>query len=561
MQIDTSVVEIKATPPTTQEKERIYQATFISRSSGAWGQVYHPGDLNRMRELVENNPILAFCVSERAKYITAYGHRIEQGQNAVADQIAGKKQLLDNWCKYGWSGGITSTLEAVGIDRLTYGRGFVEVMRNKRTVTYDDFELGRVTRREVAKVQWLSRLNVRQVRPREIKVRYGNIDITDYDAMDVAYPQLVFSADSNSPLVGRRTYFKRFGDPRLIDRYTGQIANDPNMDANEWLDLKRGWTSSPIDGIPEHLSVQQCTDVNTGVMVALQNFFGSNCTPNFVVKVLGFEDDSDGTAHTRLNYQINQQLSAISQDRGNYGYKNKAWVITIPPVSKDSHPIQFEVTPLNPMDNLKDLIDLWKVNNLITATIMGMPPRIINQITQGNLGGAGDALGQLQQLITFTIIPDLNDLNQSILDPLVYMGRGVDDLVIRMNVPTLSDPTVESQNAERWNRCDRIPPDAWLSKIGLPTMGELMKSDTTLDPGKRLYLGQGVQILSLDDIESLNNAALALPEGNIRDEATNKLKSVMGNLPIKAIHEVIPVLRERLWNEIKSTPIEEVVNA
>ena len=559
MEINSSLVETKATPPSIERKESLFQASFHGYAGGLWGNVYNPGDLQRMRELVENNAILSFCVSERAKYIALYGYHIEHTDgSSLSDTQLLEKTKLSNWCKYGWTGGISSTVEAFELDRLTYGRGFVEIMRNKRTVTYNDFELGLISRREVARVQWLSRLNVRQVRPREIRRQYGNIEITDYDPMDIMYPMLVFSPDSNSPITGRRVFFKRFGDPRLIDRYTGQVTNDPSVDANEWLDIKRGWTSAPIDGMPEHMAAQQCTDVNGGVMGALQNFFASNCTPNFVVKVLGYVDDPDGTAHKRLNQQINQQLSAISQDRASSGYRNKAWVITIPPVSKDNHPIQFEITPMNPMDNLKDLVDLWKVNNLITATIMGMPPRIINQITQGNLGGAGDALGQLQQLITFTIVPDMNDLNQSILDPIVYMGRGIEDLVIRMNVPVLSDPTIESQNAERWNRCEKIPPDAWLPKIGLPTLGELMESDGK-NVGKCLFLGNGTELISLDDVDKMGREFSSLPDGDAKDNIGESIKSLFGGIPISSVEEFIPEIKKMLTEKIKSTSVGEII--
>lgn len=537
------------------------KSTIKSPTSQLTNQnTYYPGDLTAMEKSVSNDPIKEFCISERAKYCTAYGSKVTDNPERSGEsdqQLEFQKALLSRWKRFGWGGSFEGTLRSIVVDRLIYGRGFAELMRNQNVISYIDYTRGEVSRREIGSVAWLPRVNVRQMKPREVIEVYGGVSISRYDHMDLLYPILAYTQSGAMPLQTGRAFFKRFGDPRYINRYTGEATTEEALDANEWIDLKRPWATNPIDGRPEHMAADDTGDINYNAILALKNFFRNNCIPNYVIRAIGFEDDDVGTGQKQLKNGLQTQFNGIAQARGNEGYRNRIIVITIPPVSKDMHPVTLELQPLNPMDNLKDLLDLWKTNNLMTAMIMGMPPRILNQITQGNLGGAGDALGQLQQLITFTVTPDLNDINSQLLDPLVYQGLGIGAYLIRMNTPQLSDPTTEAQNAKTWSET-KLPYDAWLGKVGLPTLGQIMESED-YDPGKNLMIQQGTQILTIADLERLNEQSLSLPEGSEQDRATEQLKALLPRLPIKAIHEVIPQLREKIWSQLQMTSITDLV--
>jgi len=196
-----------------------------------------PYEITRLQEIKENSTILGQCIDAYKRNIAGFGHEMKYKEEDAEETIEMKAEwtLVDKEIIpfFSFEKPFKEILETVIDDKETTGNGYIEVIRNlegKPTEVVNMLpQYMRVTRKDDKPQDVTYIINGKEVKRKKLFRRYvqqvGTID----------------------------TYFKEYGDPRFLNKETGEFSavSLGEKNATEVIHLKIG--NGPY-GIPRWVS-------------------------------------------------------------------------------------------------------------------------------------------------------------------------------------------------------------------------------------------------------------------------------------------------------------------
>jgi len=233
-----------------------------------------PYQMAGLSQVFEKSNILRQCVSAMETNIARYGYRIvavKEGQEMDKDEV----EILQSFIDYANPDESLSMVHSKFVnDYEKYGFGFREIMRNR---------FGKVTLVRHAKSYTI----------RLLKKGQDTVEVTrkiSRNGKQVSVKERKKFRRYVQILGGTKTYFKEFGDPRVMDYRTGRFDSDdhPVEKGNEATELLHtGQYSEDVYGIPRWISQlpsilgsRESEEVNL-------RYFEDNTVPPMMLSVAG----------------------------------------------------------------------------------------------------------------------------------------------------------------------------------------------------------------------------------------------------------------------------------
>ncbi len=319
--------------------------------------------------------------------------------------------------------------------------------------------------------------------------------------------------------VPKKTWFKAFGDERIIRADDGREDPDCAWEkrATELVILQAYHPNSPIYGQPDIVPAIGAIQLSRHIRDWNLRTFDSDFIPEYIavfekVKRPDVGGDYWANPFSAAVQPIDAQEVGIEEtespetwmDEDLRGAVEKTRKFLEDRIKSKNGPRPREILVVGLPDGytlrlqrlsseVKDgsFLDLRTLNRDETVRAHGVPPRLVGIISSGQLGGQGDAEGQMDVFLTTIVRPRQVALEALINNTLVKAGLGVNDWVIR-----ITDWDVEDKGAA----LDVIRKR---SELGLLTVNEMLQgaglAPLDEDWADRKVILSGGRLIDLED--------------------------------------------------------------
>jgi PBSX family phage portal protein len=202
----------------------------------------------------------------------------------------------------------------------------------------------------------------------------------------------------------RKRFFKKFGDPRLIDAENGKELTAADLAspgftlnrlANEVIYLYQYHPSSDYYGIPDFVPAIGAIVANLNVRDYNISYFDNSAVPLFAVVLEGAEWDDD--SRTMIEDFFQKEVKGTNNG-------HKTLILEIPPGKKDEQPAKIQLMPLQPQVKDGYFTNFRRDNRDEIIRAHNMPPFRIGIIEVANIG-SGTGTAQLLNYQQSVILP------------------------------------------------------------------------------------------------------------------------------------------------------------
>lgn len=291
-----TVIKADRTISKSDKSEQIDSASAISATE--W--ISQPVDLRGLKALVNNSTILPQCINAYRRNITGYGVSVHYNEDydneteAMKAEFAKLQRVVDllNYDK-----AIKEVFEDIIEARETYGIAYAEVIRNMSG--------------EVSELVFITNTP-------SVEMTYPTEQFVDtvfiYKGQQIQRKKKF--RKFKQTVAGKTVYFKEFGDPRIMDKTSGEYVKggeqiEIDNQANELIDFKIG---STYYGEVRWLGAVLTVDGNRRAEVLNNNYFRKGRHTPLLIAING------GTLTDDSYEKLETYMSNIEGEKGQHGF-------------------------------------------------------------------------------------------------------------------------------------------------------------------------------------------------------------------------------------------------
>ena len=317
------------------------------------------------------------------------------------------------------------------IDYLELGTGYLQI--SEKLLGINGTQSGE---REIQWIKHLNRMNCQPLSPKKIKREFNGKEMEVDDPRDIEYPRYVIGSGSS------RVYARSYGDPRYINRYTGETSdNSYGIDDGPSITAIKGYDSrDEACPLPGWYSEKKSLMTHVEIARYQRDHFRDNCLPTVINILPQIEIEGGGTIAGKVDNLLNGVRDA--RRAGLPTRKSVTVEIPIEYFDPETGKLSFEIKELKGPDptQFKDLDK--QLIEVIIATV-GVPPGLILS-SGGNLGSGKEKESDLDLLVKTVVNLEQNMIHLEILDRLVRERTMIETAVIRFRDVDLSDPKIQA---------------------------------------------------------------------------------------------------------------------
>lgn len=280
----------------SDKSEQLDNSSSISASE--W--IPQPVDLRGLKALVSNSTILPQCINAYRRNITGFGISVHYNED-YDEETSDMKKEWDTLQKIiellNFDKAIKEVFEDIIEARETYGIAYAEIVRNMSG--------------EVVELEFIK--NTPSI---EMTYPTGSyVDVSYFYKGDAVTRKKKFRKFRQT-VAGKTVYFKEFGDPRIMDKTSGEYAKegehiDIDNQANELIDFKIG---SEYYGEVRWLGQVLTVDGNRRAEVLNNNYFRKGRHTPLLIAING------GTLTEESYAKLNEYMSEIEGEKGQHAF-------------------------------------------------------------------------------------------------------------------------------------------------------------------------------------------------------------------------------------------------
>jgi len=216
----------------------------------------------------------------------------------------------------------------------------------------------------------------------------------------------------------KKVYFKRWGDPRKLNKETGVFGETPfDMEANELIPLLKYHPRSDYYGIPDVIPALGAVLGDLNARDYNLDFFANGAIPAYAVIIEG----ADATE------EVKQAIEAFfkHQVKG-LGNQHRTIVMAIPETGVK---VRFEKLSVDVKEGSFKLYRQENRDEILSAH--GVPPVRAMLFTSGALGR--DVSADLDKIYQETTIRSNIEMIERVMNAIIQDGMGITDLAFKLN--------------------------------------------------------------------------------------------------------------------------------
>lgn len=420
---------------------------------------------NVLLDDVANDPILSHCISFKAKTVGGLGYHIKH----VAKSLSSKDETLEDsrkrfneTCKDMFFSSLNSVAERAFYDFEYSGMGAIMIDTDGFTTGQENKNfLGKnytVKYQRAIRVRHVNRLKIAVLQPRT----NTKGEIAEDYRLDLMYPRMFVTQGA---AINSGFYAQSFGDPRFINKKTGNVMSKWSNDAAPMIyRFLLYYPHDEIYGYPRWRSAKIDIDTLYDIRLCDHFYFRGNGVPNMVFIVPDVKTES-GIGADKI---VENFLEETSEQRLVLGGKaqRRAIVMSVPTgsihQSSGKFPIMIkEIKGEPPGKN----IELRNELNQSIINANELPSNLIVPYTK-SVGSGKDKQEDLRQYKEFYAEPLRRAFNTEFLDVLFSKHTEFPEFSANLNAIDTSDLVQEALVAKVWDGINALNNGEKREKMG-----------------------------------------------------------------------------------------------
>lgn len=464
-ELDASIAKEQARQA-VKEKGSMFMSGMMASSYGLKNDIAHVpfASPHQLLDDVSNDSVLGECISFKARTIGGLGFHTKMFKvGELVDEIdESTRAAFEEFVKGLFFPSIETVATRAFYDYEYSGMGAVLVDTNLVVTSNDKATyLGQsydVVRHEVVRIRHLNRIKVIVLQPRVDK--RGGIE-SGYE-LDLMFPRMFVHQEPSG------FYAKSFGDPRMIDRKTGNVIRKAGSETSLAPMIYRFTQYYPLDeiyGFPAWRTAKLDIDTIYDIRTYDHHHFRGSGVPNLVFIVPDVKTESGEDAASiveKFLVETSEQRKAIGGEAG-----PKAIVLSVPlgsiHQSSGKFPIMIkEIGGSAPSGNIELRNELSQ--SIITAN--SLPANLIFPYTRA-VGSGKDKREDLRQYKEFYAEPLRKSFNSEFLDKIFQFHTKNFKATAHLNEIDTKDREEEAKIAKLWDSINVMNAGEKREKIGV----------------------------------------------------------------------------------------------
>lgn len=398
--------------------------------------------LTNLKDLVGSCGVLQKCNQLIATLIGRMGYEVKASPYTEATLDETEKSGLENWIRTVFKPSFPTVWHRSLSDMKDFACGYVQV---------SEFAVStKKTPSGGPEIQWIkhqNRMTCQPLAPRKIKItvpdgRGGNSEIEIDDPKDVEFPRYVIGQGSS------RTYTKSYGDPRFINRYSGDtqdkswgVQNGVVMDGPSIISVLEYDPRDEVCGVPQWYAERKSVQTHVEIARYQRDHFRDNCLPN-MINILPLIETEDGKS---IGKKVDNMFNDVREARQAGLATRRSITVEVPLeyFDPDTGKLQFEIKEIQGPDATQ-FQELDKHLLQLIALTTGVPVGLVLP-SGGSIGSGKERTEDIKFLIQTIVDLEQNRIHVEILDKIVRDRTPFETAVIRFKDVDLSDPKLEAE--------------------------------------------------------------------------------------------------------------------
>ena len=436
------------------------------------GIIEPPYNLNWLARLPEHSNMLGQCIEAMETNIDGFGFTLEPAfdfPEGDAKAEAERKSIMHFFEFCNFERPYSQLRRRVRRDLEVLGNGYWEVIRDGK-----------------GDIAWLEHIEGHTMRLMQLDREYTDVTymIRDDDSNELqAYPSRKRFRRYVQIRDGRKVYFKEFGDPRLLDSYTGQVDDNTKFPATEIIHFRLYCPYSPY-GVPRWIGNWLAVEGSRQAEEVNYEYFENNTIPPMALLVSGTSLNDDVVS--RIEDFINDEM------KGRKSF-NKMLVIEATPESdgpivKAGIPtVRFQhLSDAQQKDSLFDNYD--KTNREKIRSSFRLPPIFVGLTSDYTRATARESREVAEEQV---FGPERAD-HDFVINRLLFPAMGVRYWTYKSLPPKVNDFEVMSGVLDTFSRCGLTVGEAReeISRLLNHPLSEVDEKSDWLDLPLSVYLAK-----------------------------------------------------------------------
>ena len=436
------------------------------------GIIEPPYNLDWLARLPEHSNILGQCVEAMETNIDGFGFTLEpvfdfpEGDEKAE---AERKTIMHFFEFCNFERPYSQLRRRVRRDLEVLGNGYWEVIRDGK-----------------GDIAWLEHIEGHTMRLMQLDREYTDVTymIRDDDSDELQeYPSRKRFRRYVQIRDGRKVYFKEFGDPRLIDSYTGQVNDNTEFPATEIIHFKLYCPYSSY-GVPRWIGNWLAVEGSRQAEEVNYEYFENNTVPPMALLVAGTLDDK---VVERIQDFINDEM------KGRKSF-NKILVIEASPFDAElpgtsSPKVSVQFVPLSDAQQKDSLFDNYdRTNREKIRSSFRLPPIFVGLTSDYTRATARESREVAEEQV---FGPERTD-HDFVINRLLFPAMGVRYWRYKSLPPKVNDFEVMSGVLDTFSRCGLTVGEAReeISRLLNHPLREIDEKSDWLDLPLSVYLAK-----------------------------------------------------------------------
>ena len=436
------------------------------------GIIEPPYNLDWLARLPEHSNILGQCVEAMETNIDGFGFTLEPAfdfPEGDEKAEAERKTIMHFFEFCNFERPYSQLRRRVRRDLEVLGNGYWEVIRDGK-----------------GDIAWLEHIEGHTMRLMQLDREYTDVTymIRDDDSDELQeYPSRKRFRRYVQIRDGRKVYFKEFGDPRLIDSYTGQVNDNTEFPATEIIHFKLYCPYSSY-GVPRWIGNWLAVEGSRQAEEVNYEYFENNTVPPMALLVAGTLDDK---VVERIQDFINDEM------KGRKSF-NKILVIEASPFDAElpgtsSPKVSVQFVPLSDAQQKDSLFDNYdRTNREKIRSSFRLPPIFVGLTSDYTRATARESREVAEEQV---FGPERTD-HDFVINRLLFPAMGVRYWRYKSLPPKVNDFEVMSGVLDTFSRCGLTVGEAReeISRLLNHPLSEIDAKNEWLDLPLSVYLAK-----------------------------------------------------------------------